>query len=282
MTGAALQDIAKRLIAATMLIGPLAAAGAAFADATPSADDPEAAIRYSQAAIGRQIAEHRFSRTDGSPVGLAAYRGKPLVVSLVYTACADVCPMIVQTLYDAVEVAQDALGPDSFAVVTIGFDTRNDTPDRMRTYARAQGVDLPSWHFLSTDPATIARLSKELGFIFYPSPKGFDHLAQTTVIDGAGRIYRHVYGADFEAPALVEPLKDLVFGRGAAITGFRDLIDRVRLFCTIYDPNSNHYKFDYSIFIGLAIGLLSLGSIAVILVRAWIRTASREGKTAVR
>lgn len=272
---------ATGLVAGVMLLGLLAAA-AARADETPSAADPEAAIRYSQSVIGRQVADHRFSATDGSQVSLAAFRGKPLVVSLIYTACTDVCPMIVQTLYDAVEVAQDALGPDSFAVVTVGFDTQNDTPDRMRAYARGQGVDLPNWHFLSTDPATISRVVKDLGFIFYASPKGFDHLAQTTVIDGEGRIYRHVYGADFESPALVEPLKDLVFGRGAAISGIGDLIDRLRLFCTIYDPNSNHYRFDYSIFIGLAIGLLSLGGIAVILVRAWLRTVSREGKTAVR
>lgn len=269
------------LAVGVMLLG-WSTAGAARADEVPSADDPAAAIRYSQSVIGRQVADHRFSGADGGGVRLSAFRGKPLVVNLVYTACTDVCPMIVQTLYDAVEVAQDALGRDSFAVVTIGFDTRNDTPDRMRAFARAQGVDLPNWRFLSTDPATISRLSKDLGFIFYASPKGFDHLAQTTVIDGEGRIYRHVYGADFESPALVEPLKDLVFGRGAAITGIGDLIDRLRLFCTIYDPNSNHYRFDYSIFIGLAIGLSSLGGIAVILVRAWLRTGSREGKTAVR
>ena len=43
-------------------------------------------------------------------------------------------------------------------------------------------------------------------------PRGFDHLAQTTVIDAHGRIYRQVYGDAFAVPALVEPLKDLALG----------------------------------------------------------------------
>jgi protein SCO1/2 len=78
-----------------------------------------------------------------------------------------------------VKVAQEALGGDSFAVLTIGFDTRNDTPQRMASFARARGVSLPNWWFLSTDSATIERLTRDLGFVFFPSPKGFDHTAQT-------------------------------------------------------------------------------------------------------
>ena len=61
------------------------------------------------------------------------------MLNLVYTSCSSVCPTIVQTLDAAVEAAQKALGEDSFAVVTIGFDTTHDTPERMRAFARAQG-----------------------------------------------------------------------------------------------------------------------------------------------
>lgn len=270
---------AARTVLAGCLLGLLCLPPAVHGDQPPSAFDAEAAIRYSQSAIGRQLGDYAFLDRRGKPAGLAEHRGKPLVVNLVYTACTHTCPLIVQTLYHAVEVAQDALGPDSFSVLTIGFDSDQDTPARMRAYALSQGVDLPNWRFLSAERATVEKLSADLGFIYFPSPRGFDHLAQTTVIDPQGRVYRHVYGSDFEAPALVEPLKELVFGGRADFVSLEGLINRVKLFCTLYDPASERYKFDYSIFISMAVGLLSMIGIAVILVVAWRRSQQRAGGT---
>ena len=236
--------------------------------------DPKAAIAYSQAAVGRELGDYSFLDTGRRPVQLAAYRGKPLVVNMVFTACADSCPIVVQTLQDAVAVARDSLGTDSFSVVTIGFDTRGDTPERMRAFAHGQGVDLANWAFLSSDTGTMERLVENLGFIYFPSPRGFDHLAQTTVVDAEGRIYRQVYGATFNAPALVEPLMELVFGRRAEAGAVTNLVNRIRLFCTYYDPNSQRYRFDYSIFIAFAIGAASLLGMAGLLLRAWWRSRS--------
>lgn len=241
----------------------------------PIAFDPEAAIRYSQSAIGRQVESHRFLDRDARPVALADFKGKPLVVNLVYTSCAHTCPIIVQTLRRAVEVAQDALGADSFSVVTVGFDTDEDTPERMRAYAGRQGVDLANWRFLSADHQTVERLSADLGFIYYPSPRGFDHLAQTTVLDAEGRVYSHIYGSDFEPPALVEPLKALALGSPEAFLSLDGLIDRVRLFCSYYDPALDRYALDYSIVIGITIGALSLTGVAVVLLRSWLAAARR-------
>jgi protein SCO1/2 len=49
------------------------------------------------------------------------------------------------------------------------------------------------------------------------------------------------------------------------------IVNRVRLFCTIYDPTTGRYRFDYSIFISMVVGSLTLGTIAFVLVRAWLR-----------
>ena len=94
--------------------------------------DEAEALRIGQAAIGRQLTDHTFVDAAQTPIRLADFRGKPLVLNFVYTSCSSVCPTIVQTLDAAVGAAQKALGEDSFAVVTIGFDTTHDTPARMR------------------------------------------------------------------------------------------------------------------------------------------------------
>lgn len=243
----------------------------------PSADfDNAAALKISQAVIGHAVGDYHFTDADGRTVKLSDYRGKPLVVSLVYTSCYHVCPVITRHLHKMVDVAQQALGPDSFAVVTIGFDTRNDTPTAMQSFARQQGVDLSQWRFLSTDAATIDRLTKDLGFIYYASPKGFDHLAQATVIDPQGKVYRQVYGDNFDIPLLVEPLKELVTGVVTQQGGFAGINHRIRLFCTVYDPATQSYRTDYSLFVGMAVGGFILIFAIVFLVRE-VRRKPRSG-----
>jgi len=129
---------------------------------------------------------------------------------------------------------------------------------------------------LSADAGTMARLVNDLGFTYVRSPRGFDHLTQTTVIDADGAIYRQVYGELFPVPALVEPLKELTYGRRAEATSLAGWISGVKLFCTVYDPASGRYKFDYSMFVGIVIGIMSLGGVAIFLARAW-RESRRAG-----
>ena len=253
------------------ILAPVCDAGAAGRSSLVDPGDEAAAFRYSQAAIGRQVGDYAFTNSLNRKVTLAEYRGKPLVVSLIYTGCADICPVVSETLADAVEIAREALGEDSFRVVTVGFDTRNDTPERMRAFARSHGLNLANWQFLSTDGDTVDRLAEDIGFVFLPSPKGFDHLSQTTVLDPEGRVYGQIYGATFETPHLVEPLKRLVFGGNIGMQSWEGIVNRVRLFCTIYNPATGRYRFNYSIFIVMVMGSLTLGSIAFFLIRAWLR-----------
>ena len=229
--------------------------------------DEKAALATSQAAIGRMLEDVTLRDRSGKTVQLASYRGKPLVISVIYTSCYHICPTTTKHLAKVVQTARTALGEDSFRVVTIGFDTAKDNPEAMRSFARQQGVDLPGWEFLSTDAASMARLAKNIGFLYFASPKGFDHLMQATVVDANGKIYRQVYGMTFDTPLLVEPLKELVFGEQPGESMFTGLWSKVKLFCTTYDPANDRYRLDYSLFIGMFIGFLIIASGVFYLVR---------------
>lgn len=255
---------------------PLVAFALAMLWSTPATADKDAsaqkAVETSQAAIGSMLPDLAFTRSDGARINLSAYRGRPLLVSLVYTGCADVCPALIENLAPAVDIAQDALGRDSFSVVTVGFDTRNDTPARLRSFARQHGATLPNWDFLAADAATLDALVAATGFSFYPSAGGFDHMAQVTVVGADGVIYQHVYGGVFEPRAIVEPLKDLVFGRSRPLLSAAGLLDRVRFYCTIYNPNTGRYYFNYSLIIGIAIGVICIFVVGGILIREFLRS----------
>jgi len=257
-----------RLFALLLMIW---AAPAALAAGSSDADD---ALALSRRALGNTLPDLHFVSTTGRSVQLADYRGRPLLVSLVYTACTDSCPLVVQRLYDAVEVGQETFGPDGFAVVTVGFDSANDTPQRLRAFARQQGVDLPNWEFLAGDHATVDRLIEAVGFTLVPTAGGFSHMAQVSVVDKDGQIYQQVYGDAFAVTSIIEPLKDLIYGRAQRIETVTDFVERVKLFCTIYNPNTGRYEIDYSVFIGLAIGLACLMVVAAWLVREFRRSTT--------
>lgn len=240
--------------------------------------DDRKALEISQAAIGRTLTDHAFRDQYGNESRFSDFRGKPVVVNLIYTSCSHTCPLIANALVRAVKTAEAGLGRGAFNVVTVGFDTKADTPARMRAFARTQGIDLPNWHFVSADAATVDRLSDETGFIFFSSMKGFDHLAQVSIVDGAGRVYRQVYGADFEPQLIVEPLKELIYGRAVGATGWEGIVNRVKLFCTIYDPASGRYRFDYRVVIMAVVGGLTLSGIGIFAISAWVRARRRENR----
>jgi len=231
---------------------------------TKSAYDADNALEISQSALGRSLQDFKFYDSQGRPVSLSKYRGRPLLISMIFTSCHHVCPAITRHLANAVEAAREVLEEDSFQVITVGFDTAVDTPDAMRMFAARQNVDDPNWDFLSASAATVSGLVENIGFVYFPSPRGFDHINQVTVVDREGIVYRQVYGAAFELPWLIEPLKELVFNRpqpGSHLVS--DLVGRIKLFCTVYDPNTGRYKFDYSLFVGIAVGAVIVLAVAI-------------------
>jgi protein SCO1/2 len=257
-------------VLATVLVASSALASAPGPEAP--AFDARIALQASQAAIGRPLPPD-LAITDqlGRRRTLAEFRSRPLVISPIYTSCFGVCPTTTVYLRKMVGMARAVLGPDSFAVLTIGFDTENDTPARMREYALARGIDSPDWVFGSADQATMQALVKLLGFTYVANSRGFDHMVQATVVDAEGIVFRQVYGQEFEPPLLVDPLKRLVLGLTIREDTLESAIRGVRLFCTVFDPKSGRYRFDWSLVLSIAIGVMCFTGVAVFLWRSWRR-----------
>lgn len=232
--------------------------------------DATAALEKSEAAIGRTVGDHRLVRPDGAAFTLSELRGRPLVVSLVYSSCSSVCPITTQNLKSAVAMARSSLGGAAFSVLTLGFDARNDTPSRMAAFAADQDIDAdPLWLIASGSPAVLEALLEEVGFSYSAAAGGFEHVTQTTILDADGRVYRQVYGDDFPVQVFIEPLKALVFGNTMRSFSPAGLADRLRFLCTVYDPRTGRYRTDYAIYIGIGTGGLSLVLMAWVVVRMW-------------
>ncbi|MBX3693555.1 MAG: SCO family protein [Steroidobacteraceae bacterium] len=219
--------------------------------------DAEMALRASQEVVGRVPGDYTLRDRQGQPVRLSDYRGRPLLVSFIYTGCFHVCPLSTQALHKAVSAMHKRFGDRQFNVVTIGFNQPEDSPAALKAYASQQRISDPNWEFLSPDATDVAALSREFGFSYAATRGGFDHILQVTMLDAKGRIHQQIYGDSFTAERLGEPLKQLL--TGARIVdggvGITDLVDRVRILCSVYDPKSGTYRADYTLYFMIAGGV---------------------------
>ena len=252
------------LLAALILfvIPPTASAAQAF--------DPASALRASQAVVGQTVPDHTLLDRAGRPVRLSSYRGKPLLVSFIYTGCFQICPTTTRALQTAVKAAQEGLGPDHFNVVSIGFNQPADSPQALKSFAAQHGIDTPNWEFLSPHASIVDSLARDFGFSYVATPAGFNHILQVSVVDAQGRIYRQIYGEGFAGDLLGEPLKQLITDAPMPnIVSISAIIERVRILCTVYDPITGEYRVNNGLALEIAGGLTFLVAMAWFFLLEW-------------
>ena len=216
----------------------------------------ETAFATSQAVIGDVIGEFTLINRQEQPIRLSQYRGKPLLVSFIYTGCMAVCPASTRNLQNALAEGIKVFGEGQFNVVSIGFNQPYDSPQAMKAFAAKFSIDHPDWDFLSPHKDQVIALTQALGFSYLATPAGFDHIAQLTLLDASGRVYRQIYGDNFSADAMVQPVKQLLSNSPVAEeVSFKNLINRVRILCTVYDPVSGSYRFQYGLLLEVAGGV---------------------------
>lgn len=252
----------------------------ASAQEVPKLDATEA-MRASQSAVGRTVPDHPLLDRDGKPVRLSSLRGKPLLVSFIYTGCFQVCPAGTRALEESVRGLEARFGERQFNVVSIGFNQPADSPQAMKAFAAQNRITRANWNFLSAPAAAVEPLTREFGFRYAATAAGFDHVLQVSLVDAEGRIVRQVYGDRPAVDALGEALKQLVDGQPlAAEQGLvAGVIDRIRILCTVYDPETGSYRVDYSLPLEIAGGLTFILAVALYMLNEW-RTRRRERRHA--
>jgi protein SCO1/2 len=95
-------------------------------------------------------------RDDGKVVSLPEEMddGRPVVLNFIFTTCSSICPLMSQTLAQF----DRALGADRGKVhlMSISIDPEEDTPARLREYARKFHAG-PEWqHYTGTPEASLA------------------------------------------------------------------------------------------------------------------------------
>lgn len=153
----------------------------------------------------------------GNPVSLADLSDKVVVLDFVFASCTDLCPLQSQVMADVQAKVNASPMRDMVEFVTITTDPAADTPEVMRAYGEAQGLDPSNWTFLTIRPgqaedATRA-LSAAYANTFMPTEDGQQmHGAVFHVIDREGRLAAKFHGLGFEPVNLVLYVNGLTNG----------------------------------------------------------------------
>jgi protein SCO1 len=181
-----------RVLIALFLVGVFSLGAVALA-ARSGGDEPVATAdnRFEGAVMpeGLRAPDFELRNQDGERVTMRELRGKPVVVTFLYTHCDDTCPAQAQTIRGAL----DELGED-LPALAVAVDPPRDTAESARAFLSEQRVT-GRLDFVLGSRNELRPLWK--GFYIAPQTAAREHQARFTLVDKRG--FQRVGYPGFEA-----------------------------------------------------------------------------------
>lgn len=153
---------------------------------------------------------------DGHPFRLDERRGQPMLVSMFYTSCQFVCPMLIDTMRDSTAKLSEA-ERERLNVLMVSFDPARDSVAVLRKTADERALDTRHWALARTDAGPTRKLAAVLGIQYRAIAGGdFNHTTALILIDADGRIVGRSTKLGKADPAFVKLLRTSLQGARAA------------------------------------------------------------------
>lgn len=124
---------------------------------------------------------------DGRAFAFESLRGTPLLVSMFYTSCDMVCPMIFETVHATLRALPEAERA-SARVLMVSFDPARDSVAVLRKTADQRHCDA-RWTLARADDATTRKFAAVFNVQYRRISNGeFNHSSQVVLLDRQGRI----------------------------------------------------------------------------------------------
>ena len=183
-----------------------------------------------------------FRDETGAVVRLGDYfKGRPVILTLVYYECPMLCTEVLNGLVSALKVVSLRPGQD-FSIVTVSFNPQEKPAlaaqkkqAYLQRYQRAEAAG--NWHFLTGDPTAIKVLTEAVGFhyLWDPAIDQYAHAAGIMVATPEGKLAKYFFGIEFSPRDLRLALVEASGNR------IGNPVDQVMLYCYHYDPSRGKY-----------------------------------------
>ncbi|WP_265516479.1 SCO family protein [Nitratireductor luteus] len=170
--------------------------------------------KYFQAVDEPNAPAFELADADGNPVRLGDFADKIVVLNFIFASCTDVCPLHSEMISQVQEMVNDTPMKSMVQFISVTTDPSVDTPDVMKAYGSAHGLDPVNWVFLTirqgqTEDAT-RKLAEEYNLRFEPLDEGQQmHGVVTHIIDRNGRFAAKFHGLRFDPVNMVQYINGL-------------------------------------------------------------------------
>lgn len=131
--------------------------------------------------------EAGFTGDDGKPVTLAAFHGRPVILTMFFASCGYACPLTISDITRIREMLPADVREQA-AIVLVSFDVERDTPAALHTFRNERHLDA-QWHLLHGDSDAVSELAALLGVKYKREADGmFSHSNLVTVLNPEGEI----------------------------------------------------------------------------------------------
>jgi len=153
--------------------------------------------------------ETKWLSTENQEQSLSFFTGHYALISMVYTSCPHACPLIIQKIENLNSELEKA-GFKDISIILASFDSKNDTPEKLKKYRQAKKLDAKKWHFLAAKSDAAAReLSVVLNISYKDLGDGdFSHSNVITLLDKEGRILKVANNLNFNPQDFIQALRD--------------------------------------------------------------------------
>jgi protein SCO1/2 len=145
---------------------------------------------------GEEVPDFHFVNQEGHRIGLAQFRGEPLLITFVYSRCPlpEYCIRMSNNFAEVARSLQKS-DPAAFAklqMLSISIDPEFDDPKVLRRYGKsyAGAVDpsLKHWSFATGKPDDIRRAAEYFGLSYEKQNGQIIHDLRTALLDADGKI----------------------------------------------------------------------------------------------
>ena len=130
----------------------------------------------------------RMTDQSGKATTLAARRGRVQLVSMFYTSCRYICPLIIDSAM-AIEKQLPPADKARLGITLVSMDPRRDGADALMRVATRRKLDLTRWALLAPRPGDVRTIAGLLGIRYRELADGeFNHTSALVLLDAQGRI----------------------------------------------------------------------------------------------
>lgn len=153
--------------------------------AAPCCEEMKAAAPLSARSLYQLDA--KWTDDANREVTLAAWRGRPVVLAMMFASCEYACPVLVDDIKRLRATLPDEIRARA-QIVLVSFDVARDTPPALRAFRERMQLDA-GWSLLRGEANAVQELAMLLGVKFKQDARGqFAHSNLITILNPEGEI----------------------------------------------------------------------------------------------